>query len=232
MAPPKRPSKKSESSSNKPAAIAVGVVALTVAAGAAWYFASGPKVDPQVAALEALGSKLFENRESMSDEQRRAAFSEMRTAYEQLTPEQRDQLRDRRRREWERRENERLKAFFAMSKEEQLKQLDREIDRQEQWRKEREQRRRNGDANQRGGGNRGGGPPGGFAGGPGGGGPGGRGGDGGFGRGGGGDRGGRTGADMNERRQQYLNSTTAEQRARRSEYGRMMRERRQQRGLG
>lgn len=229
---------------NKPTVMMLGIGTMVIAAGAMWFF-SGPKVDKQVAALEAMGSKLFTDRESMSDEERRAAFGELRQAYEQLTPEQRSELRDRRRQEFQRREDQRLRQFFAMSKEEQVKELDARIDEMERWRKERERRRQAGQTGQRGergdGERRGG--PGGFAGGPGdaggaGGftGGGGRGGDAGRGDGGrGGGRGdwaSRSGAGLNERRQERLNQTTASERARRTEYGRMLRERRQQRGLG
>lgn len=217
---------------SKPQVITLAVAVLIVAAGAAWYF-NPPNVDPQVAAIEQMGQQLFANRESMTEEQQRAAFTQMRAAYEQLTPEQRDEARDRRRREWEKRETEQMRKFFALPAAEQVKELDQRIDQMERWRKEREERRRRERANpsananngDRGRGGPGGGGPG--AGGNGGGDRGGRG-DGDGRRGGGGG----TGADRNERRQQYLNSTTAEQRAMRTEYRRMMSERRKQRGLG
>lgn len=223
----------------KRSTIIVAVLLVTgVALGGTWMLRS-PPVDPQVAKVEELGKKLFEGGQQMTDEQRRAAFTELRKSYEQLPEETRRELRDRRGAEFMKRDQERLTQFFALSPADRKKELDKQIDEWEARRKRREadRKRSGGQANNRGG--RGG--PGGF-GGPGGGGPGG-GGPGGGGPGGGGrvegergDRGpggrGGTGADRGQWQKDMLNRTTPEYRAMRDEYRREMQDRRTKRGLG
>jgi hypothetical protein len=193
-----------------------GLLAVTGTAAAWWM--RGERVDPKVLEIETKATQLFSDSKNMTDQQRRAAWETFRESIGELTDQQRQQLRQRREGEFRRREEERLNQFFALSPAERIKELDQQIDRMERWRKEREQRRNrtttlaNRDS--------------GASGGPSGrGGPGGR--DGGF-RGGPGSW---TGADRNERRQQYLNSTTPQQRAMRTEYYRQLQQRMQQRGI-
>lgn len=212
----------------KRSTIIVVLVLLTgsVALGATWMFRS-PEVDPAVAQLEQKAQQMFQQGQTMTDDQRREAWTQMRQSMDQLTPEQRDQFRDRQRSEWMKREDEQLRKFFALSKQDQIKELDKRINEREARRKRRDQQRNRGDdrtANRADRGDRGGrgGPGGPGSGGPGGGGPGGR-----------GDRmANATGAERNQWRVQMLNNTTPQQRAMRDEYRRMYDSRRQQRGMG
>lgn len=158
--------------------------------------------DPGVARIEALREQM----DGATDEQRRELFQQMRQEYEQLPEATRQQLRDEREARWELEQGKRLAEFFAMSPQEQQKALDEEIREDEERRKEREKRRAQG-------------------------GGGGRGGPGDAGRGFRGDRGRNSSADPNARRKSYLDRSSPQSRAMRSEYYRMRSERRKQLGL-
>ena len=147
--------------------------------------------------------EIREQMDGASDEQRRELWGQMRQEFENLTPESRDKMRE----DWgarrEAREQERLNEFFALSPAEQIKELDEDLKRDAERDRQRAQRSRNdGDRGNRGGG-------------------------------GGRDWGGRTRdtSDPNARRRSYLDKTTPQSRAMRSEYRRMREERRQRLGL-
>jgi hypothetical protein len=170
---------------------------------AAWAFL--PNKDPALARIEALRVQI----DAAPDGQRRELFGQMREEFGNLRPESREQLRDQFRQRWEEREQKDLNDFFAKSPQDQIAEIDKRIDEEVERDKERQQRRaqggdrrgRGGDA-QRGGG----GPP-------------------------NGNRGGRGRGDSLERRKSYLDKSTPQARAQRSEYRRMREERRHQRGL-
>jgi hypothetical protein len=194
----KEPPKKKNS--GKKWAILV-LILLLLSATAAW--AMRTREDPQVAKIKQMRAEI----EALPREQRREKGRELWKEVEQLTPEQRDALFAERRAEWVKREKEQLKEFFAMTKEQQVAALDKEIDRMRE-------RAKNGKGR--------GGP-----GGPGGGGPGGGGGGGGpqFGR----DASGNVGAS--DRTKNYLNRSSGDTRGASYEYRRMMNDRMRQRGI-
>ncbi len=167
------------------------ILVLLMMAGIGYAFV--PSRDPGLARIDAIRGQL----EGADDQQRRELWGQMRQEMENLTPEARDQMRE----EWgqrrEAQEMERLAKFFDLSPQEQIKELDESIKREEERRKQRAQRP-----------NRGGGE-----------------------RGARGQRGGRDNSDPNARSKRYLDNTTPQTRAMRSEYGRMRAERRQQLGL-
>lgn len=181
------------------------------AAGAYYAF----RTDPQVALVMDLGKQM--RNEDLSREDRGKLFGQMREAMDQLSDEQRQQVRQQfeRGNDWRKREQQKLNEFFALSKKDQTKALDKDIDEMLKRRKEWEKRRKERDAEnakqQQAGmiggnnGNNGGRGPGGGGG------------------GGGGDRG-------QQRRLSLDNSSSASQ-AQRAEYGRLMASRMQQRGI-
>lgn len=180
------------------------VLLLLVGLGAtAW--AMRTTEDPQLAKVKAMRAEI-EN-ENLSREQRRELFEKIRPEFEKLTEEQREGLFSERRRQWEARERKELKEFFAMTPAQQTAELDKRIDRFQQWEKERGNRQ---------GGDRGG--------------RGGRGGGGGtrpqsFGR----DANGNVGASARDRGR--LDRSDPETRAQRDEQRRMMSDRMRQRGI-
>jgi len=140
--------------------------------------------------------------EGANDQQRRELWGQMRQEMENLSPEARDQMRE----EWgQRREAQQMQEltkFFDLSPAEQIKEIDKDLKEDAERRKRRAQR---------GGGDRAGRGPGG---------------------GDGGRRGGRDNSgDPNARSKRYLDSTTPQSRAMRSEKRRMEEERRKQLGL-
>jgi hypothetical protein len=137
-------------------------------------------------------------------EQRRELFGQMRQEFENLAPESREQLRDEWRKRWEAREQKQMNDFFALSPAEQVKEIDEDIREDIERDKQRAQRRAQRQAS--GQGNAGGG-------------------------GRGDRRASRSGFDMAQRRKNYLDNTTPQARAQRSEYRRMRDERRQAMGL-
>lgn len=184
-----------------------------------WYFASGNdnRIEPHVKELFEQNQKpLLDKLAATSGEQRGKVWDEVRESMSNLSDTERDQMRRLMREDGERRENDRLREFFKMSKEKQVAELDKRIDDMERMRERFANRPPSNNTN--GGGNAGGG---------GGGGPrpdGGRGGPG----------GGSRFRDPQARQrftQGYMNNSTAEERAMRSDYGARMDERRRERGL-
>ncbi len=197
--------------------IASLVILLLLAGGAGAYYAF--RADPQVAAVMDLGKQM--RNEDLSREERGKLFGQMREAMDQLSDAQRQQVRqqfERGRDGWRQREQQKMNEFFALSKKDQVKQLDKDIDemlkRRKEWEKRQKQRNAERAKQQQSGtqaGNNGnGGGGGGGRGGPGGG-------------GGGGDRG--------QQRRLSLDNSSASQQAQRSEYGRMLSTRMAQRGI-
>jgi hypothetical protein len=209
-----RSANKGESKSGGKAKWLVLVLLVLLFSGlGAWAMTSGE--DPQVAKVQALRAQL----ENAPEEQRRELWGQMREEMRKLPEETREALFEDRRKEWEARESKQMTEFFSKPRAEQIALIDKQIDESEKRRLDRERRRAQG----------------GQVNGPGRGGPGGPGGGrGGFGGGGGGGRGGRGATDpvaRMDRTKSYLDKTTPESRAQRSEYRRMMDERRQARGL-
>jgi len=193
---------KSEESSGRGKKVAIATILFLLIAAVGYAMYGGK--DPGVARIEGLREQM----DGANNEQRRELFQQMRQEYEQLPEATRQQLRDEREARWELEKGKRLGEFFAMSPQEQQKSLDDSIKREEERRKEREKRRAQG-----GGGGRGG--------------PGGGRGD--MGRRG--DRGRNSSDDPNARRKSYLDRSSPQSRAMRSEYARMRAERRKQLGL-
>lgn len=177
---------------------------IMVAAGAAWTTAYLGQ-DSQLDQVRASAQKVFseENRE-LSDEDRRKQREEFRSQVEELSEEDRRELfQDWRKRSMERLE-ERVDNLLAMTEEERNEALDEMIDREEAMRERMQERRNNGESQ----GDRA------------------RGGDRGPRRRGGGDA-----QSRNERGREMLNATSPEFRAKMAEYRRLVKERRQERGL-
>jgi uncharacterized membrane protein YgcG len=185
---------------------------LLFATAVVWALWTGE--DPQLTTVRELGAQA--RADGASEEQRRQMWGQMREEMEKLSPESRDVLRDEWRQKREARENERMKEFFAMTRAQQIAQINKEIDDRERRRQQRAQSGQNGSQgggrNGQGQGGGGGGPNGQYGGGPGG-------------------RGGGRAMDPVQRRKDYLDKTTPDQRAERSEYRRMVSEQRSSRGL-
>lgn len=214
-------------------------VSLSGGGWAYWHY----RPDPQLAKVQAMRVDLEKLRDQpgVTDEQRRAQWEGFQQEIEKLSPEQRQVLREERDRQREQWFDDQLKAHFALPPEQQRAKIDEQIDRMEEWSKEREKRRREREASgqsgdrRRGDGDRGRGDRG-PGGGPGGGGPVvSSGGPGGGGRGGpGGPGSGWRNASPEQRntwRRNRLDSGSAESRGMRAEYRQQMRDRREQRGL-
>jgi hypothetical protein len=176
----------------------LALILLLLSATAAW--AMRTREDPKVAHIKEMQAQF----EQLPREERREKGRELWKEIEELTPEQRDAVFAERRAEWMKREKEHLKEFFAMTKEQQVAALDKEIDRMRE-------RAKNGKG--RGGRGGGGGPGGGGGGGPQ------------FGR----DGNGNVGAS--DRTKGYLNRSSGDTRGASYEYRRMMNDRMRQRGL-
>ncbi len=193
----------SEKSSGGKSKWIVAILLLLMMAGIAYAFI--PRRDPALAKIEEIRGQM----EGATDGQRRELWGQMRQEMENLSPEARDQMRE----EWgqrrEAQQMEQLSKFFDLSPQEQIKEIDEGLKREAERRKQRAQRpnRGGGDRADRGAG----------------------GGRGDRGRGG---RGGRDNSgDPNARSKRYLDNTTPQARAMRSEYRRMREERRQRLGL-
>jgi hypothetical protein len=147
--------------------------------------------------------QLREQMDGATDEQRRELWGQMREAYRSLPEDARQQLSDQRRQRWEAREQKFLNEFFAMTPAEQIAKVDEQLKQEEERRKQWAQRRaqRSQQGNQ---GARNGGQRGGR---------------------------GRGSRDSLERRKSYLDRTSPQTRAQRSEYRRMRDARRQALGL-
>jgi uncharacterized membrane protein YgcG len=200
----------SEKSSGGKARWIIAAIVLLLLAGGAWAFLPGK--DPALAKIEEIRAQI----EQAPEAQRRELFGQMRDEFKNLRPESRDQMRDQWRQRGEAREQKFYNDLFSKTTAQQIAQVDQQIKEEEQRRQEREQRRAQ-DGNRRGDQGRGG--PGNAQ----------RGGNGN--RGGDGNRGSRGRGDSLERRKSYLDNTTPQARAQRSEYRRMREERRQALGL-
>ena len=165
-----------------------------------------PDKDPALAKIEEIRAQM----EAAPEARRREFFGQMRDEFKNLRPESREQLRDEWRERGEARDQKRLNDFFAKTKAQQIAEINEQIKEEEQRRKERDQRRAQD-------GNRGGNQA--------------RGGPGNAQRGGDGNRGSRGRGDSLERRKSYLDSTTPQARAQRSEYRSMREARRKELGL-
>lgn len=132
----------------------IGILsAVLVMVAAAWWFGWFGE-DRAVATARQARDELFQNRDQMSDEQRRAAFQQFRQQLDGLSDDQRRQLFRDRRAQFETRMRERLNGFFDMSPQEQDRELDRIIDQMSDRRANRPPRA--GNRGGRGGGGRGG----------------------------------------------------------------------------
>ncbi|MGD9645317.1 MAG: hypothetical protein AB7U73_06365 [Pirellulales bacterium] len=236
----------STSEGGKGKVMMVGVVlASFVGGGWAWWHY---RPDPQLAKVEAMRVDLEKLRDQpgVTDEQRRAQWEGFMQEVEKLSPEQRQVLREERDKQREQFFDDQLKKFFELSPAEQRARLDEQIDQMENWRKEREKRRREREANGDSGDRRREGGRDGRRGGPGGGSSGGSSSSTGTSgavaqaSSGGGRSGGDSGRSSwrnaspeqrNEWRRNRLDGSSPESRGMRTEYRRMMRERREQRGL-
>jgi len=221
---------------------AMALAGLLVLGLGAWAFQSLAG-DPQLARVKELQKQLRgEEARNLDPEQRKELWQQLREQMKELTPEQRQVLRKERQQAFAKTLND----FFALSPEEREAYLDKQIDRMEEARQR--WQARNADDSTQGASSAGRGPWGG-------GGPwGGKGGKGAWGGKKGGD--GTTAADSTsdsstgsgateakakgwssdpqtreQWRKQWLEQTTPEQRAQVSEYFRMLRERRKERGL-
>jgi hypothetical protein len=180
----------------------IAAVILLLLLSATGAWAMWTREDPQLTKVRDMLAQI----EDAPWDQRRKQFEGVRPEMEKLTEEQRDELRDERRQRWEEREAQEMKKFFAMPHEQQIAELDKQIDRMEAWRKKREKEgdRRRGGPN---GGNR-------FRGG---------------GRSFGQDaNGGNAAVDRSKR---SLDRRSADSRAQRDQYRRMMADRMRQRGI-
>ncbi|MEX0677863.1 MAG: hypothetical protein WD063_12350 [Pirellulales bacterium] len=194
-----------KSSGGKKKWIIALVIFLLTVVGAWAFFPAGE--DPALARIQDLRDQM----ENAPTEKRRELWGKMREEYRNLPEEAREQLSAQRRQRWEAREQKSLNDFFALTPAEQIAKMDEQLKEEEERRQRWAQRRAQG-------GDRQGRDP-----------TRGRG-DG----GGGGDRGwgsGRGSRDSLERRKGYLDNTTPQARAQRSEFRRMREERRRQLGL-
>jgi hypothetical protein len=197
-----------ESSGKKKWTIAIVLLLVLLSGLGAWAMSSGK--DPHVAKVEALRAQM----DNATGDQRRELRSQMRAEFEQMPEAAREQFFADRQQEFEARQAKELSEFFAKPYAEQMAIIDKQIDESERRRKEWQQRQQNGgaQANRQGFGGPGGGR--GF-GGP----------------GGGGRARSNDPAAALQRGKNYLDRTSPESRAQRSEQRRMMQMRRQQRGL-
>ncbi len=118
---------------------AIGAVMLALVVGAGWALGFFDTIDPQVAELQKLREETFGRVDQMSNEERRSQFQEFRQRVDGLSEEQRREFRESGREGFQQRMLQRMDRFFAMSPEEQMKELDEMIDRMEEWRANREQ---------------------------------------------------------------------------------------------
>jgi hypothetical protein len=195
---------KKEATMNK-RKITIGVVAILLVGGVVWAWMSRP--DAQVEKVKQLQAEAF--KEGATPEQQRKQFELIHQEMEKLSPAQQHEVREQGRQQFERRMDQQMAAYFALPQADRAAYMDKQIQEQEKWRKEMEARRAQ--ANRSGGQGNGGGPQ--------------------------GNAGGQrpppnnnTDARM-QRRGQWMDHSTAEQRSMRSAYMAEMRQRRIQLGL-
>ena len=115
--------------------IAGGLILVLVGSASAYFWF---REDPRIVQVRGLADQLFtENREQLSDDQRRELFSQLRDATRDLSDDQRRVLEEDR----EKRFEKQLDEFFALPKDQQIAYLDQRIDRMIEWQKNREARR-------------------------------------------------------------------------------------------
>ena len=107
---------------------------LALAAGA-WAFL--PSEDPGLTRIEQLRAQM----DGANDQQRRDLFRQMHDEFEKLSPEAREQAFDGWRRRWQQREQEHLNKFFSLSPAEQIAQIDKDLKRDAERRKQWQRRR-------------------------------------------------------------------------------------------
>ena len=127
---------------------------VTAAVWALW----SPSVDPQIAAIHDLRAQM----DATPREQRGELYKQMRETMDNMTPEGRQALREERWKERQMQMKKRMGEFFALPYAQQIAEMDKQIDQQEKWRKDRAARRAQ-NPNQQARGPGGGGPPGGLA---------------------------------------------------------------------
>ncbi len=189
---------------NRKRIIIVVVLLLLLSATGAW--AMWNREDPQMAKVREMGAQM----ENLPWDQRRQQYETMRGEYDKLSDAQKEVLRSERRKQWEEREAKEMKDFFSKTKEQQIAELDKTIDRFQEMKKKRDARGNQGQG-RRGGGGRGGS-------------------QGGqkkqsFGKDGSGN------SSSVDRRLDSLDRRSSESRAQRSEYGRMLMSRMNERGI-
>jgi uncharacterized membrane protein YgcG len=193
--------------------VALGIAVVVLIAGTTVWACRRHRVDPKVQQIVQAQQKAFDDQ--VTDEQRRAMFDQFRSQMRTLTDGQRRQVFDQMRPLFQRRENERMDAYFNMTPDEKVAYLNKQIAEMQKRQEEREARRaaeqaQGGSNGQGGNGSGGPGAGGPAAGGPGGGGPG---------SGGPGGRPGRFDQQArNNFRNQMLNNSTPQQRAQRTQY--------------
>jgi hypothetical protein len=120
-------------------------------AGVVWAMLP-PGPDPQMVKVQQLQEKLFNPDGKLSDEERRAAFGELRQEADKLSEDQRMSLM--RENPMAKRMQQTVVSYFDLPEKERKAALDKDIDRMETFRKEMEKRRASGGGPP--------GPPGGF----------------------------------------------------------------------
>ena len=195
--------------------VARGVVILILIAGTVWAYRRH-RVDPQLKKVLQMQAKAFDG--NLPEDQRQAMRTQIRTQMDKLSESQRRQVFGEMGARFERRENERLAAYFAMTAQQKQAYLDQQIAEMQKRQAEREARQaaqqaQNGSNGQNGNGQNGNAQNGNGRGGPGGG-------------------AGRFDQQArNDRRNQRLDSSSPEQRAQRAAYVQDLRQRCQQAGV-
>jgi len=118
--------------------ISITLCVLALLAIGAWAMGYFDGVDPKVAELQQLRDENFERMEQMPDEERRAQWGEFRARVDELSDEQRREFFEGSRDFFQARMLDRMNHLLDLPPEEQKKELDEQIDRMEQRRKERE----------------------------------------------------------------------------------------------
>jgi hypothetical protein len=198
---------------------AIGIVVLILLiAGVSWAWMQRP--DPQVEKVKQLGAEAF--KPGVTEERRQEIFQQIHQEMEQLQPAQRHQVMEAQHEHFERQMDRQMKTYFSMSPVQRTAYLDEQIKKMEQGRKAMEARMAKGNQN---GGRRGQGGQGGR--------PQGAGPQGGNGAQQGGQRPPQnlSSDERQQRRNQWLDRSTAEQRTMRSTFMADMRQRRIQLGL-
>jgi uncharacterized membrane protein YgcG len=118
--------------SKRKIAIAVGIV-IVLCAGAAWALMRSGS-DPQLENVKQMQAELFKQGTRPDP----AKLAELRKAEEQLSPAQRQEVRQNGREQFERRMNQTVATYFALPADKKTAFLDERIKEMEKWRKARE----------------------------------------------------------------------------------------------